>query len=1153
MNNQLHKFYGWFLWAFLLISVRPSEAQDLASLTRPPVLSSRSTVHTTPDQEEKSRSLKSVLADLESQYKVFFNYDTKLIEKKVVQAEILKEAQQSNALEEVINTFLSPLKLKYKKLQEGYYMIYKESEVRPVRKSEPLSSAARYDGALSSLQSRQMHIPNRSFDKTISGTVTDGESGEPLPGVNILVQGTSNGTVTGVDGTYRLTVEDNVTTLVFSSIGYLTEEVDINGRTIINLTLMPDIKSLSEVVVVGYGAVQKRDLTGSVAKIEGDQLANIPSPRVDQMLQGRAPGVNVTSVSGEPGSRASIRIRGGNSVQGNNEPLYVIDGFIAGTDFNLNNINVNDIESIEILKDASAISIYGTRGANGVILITTKDGSGAIGDRPNISFNAYTGMQSLARKIDFLDGPERAAYGSEYAEFSGESNPFVDESLIANSDWQDLITRTAPVTNVDLSIRGNTEKVNYYVSGNYLDQQGIIKNSGIQRYNVRANLDFQLADWAKLGARINTTYTDNDNNLVDLWSARLALTSFPAYKDNGDFWDENYVQGGPFRNPLADLALRTDQSLTTNLLGNFYLEIEPIEGLTIRSTIGPQLNWNKNNIFESGQLPTRAASQIGGRARIANNFNYQILQENTVTYNKEINENHRFNVLGGFTWQKSITENFSAETDGLPNDGVSYDVLEIGNPETFQINSNFNDPFQIVSWIGRANYTLMDKYLLTVAGRVDGSSRFSGANNQYAFFPSAAVAWRLIEEQFIQNLGIFDDLKLRASYGVSGSQAIDAFSTRAILSPVTLIFNNTQNIGVRRDRPDNPELRWETTNQFDMGLEAGFFNNRLTFELDYYYKKTVDLLLNREIPRQTGFDQRLENIGALQNQGLELMINTVNIDNNDFRWATTLTLAGNRSKVLDLGGIDEINIYNLDQGGPGAKLIEGEPVGIFTGLEYLGTWKSEAEIDQSGYDGLRTVVGGPRFRDTNGDGQISFNDDFFIIGNPEPTVFGGLNNSFQWKNFSLDVFLQGTLGNEVYNEFAQRGFFGRSDQNIYKSGLDRWTEANPTSNIPRAGSVISIADVPSNSELIEDGSHLRLRNVRLGYQVPTGNLSWLNNLNLYVNGSNLFLLTNFRGYDPEATRIGPGSTNEFKSVVRGVIRAEYPNARTFTFGLNANF
>ncbi|WKN44665.1 SusC/RagA family TonB-linked outer membrane protein [Tunicatimonas pelagia] len=1140
----MHKL---LLWLGLIFLASPSVGQArLAEAYQ----------HALASQQKVQHALIPTLNELEQQYDTRFSYDQDLLQNKKVDNAIAGQAKQGQkTLEEILRQLLTPLELTFEQFDEKTYVIYPDNDrvsFEKVKQENPSETSLVMPSAPKIISPTvPIELP---AEQTVSGKVTDLSTDEPLPGVNILAKGTSTGTVTDVEGNYRLTVADDVTTLVFSSIGFETLEEEINGRSMINIALSPDIQSLSEVVVVGYGAVEKRDLTGAVSKIEGDELTNLPAPRVDQLLQGRAPGVNVTSVNGAPGARASIRIRGGNSVQGDNEPLYVIDGFIAGTDFNLNNLNVNDIESIDILKDASAISIYGTRGANGVILITTKDGSGATGGKPNISFNAYTGTQSLLREVDFLNGIERAAYGSEYAEFSGESNPFVDESLIADTDWQDLITRTAPINNIDLSVSGNTENVNYYISGNYLNQRGIIENSGFSRYNVRTNLDFKLAKWAKLGARVNATYTDTDNSLVNLWNARLALTSFPAFQEDGSFWDENYVQGGPFDNPLASLALNADQEIGTNLLGNFYLEIEPIEGLTIRSTIGPQLNWEKRNVFESSRLPSRAASQIGGRAELRNLFNVEILQENTITYNKEINENHRFNVLGGFTWQTSKTEFFSAFTDGLPNDGVSFDVLEVGNPETFRVNSDFRNPFQIVSWLGRVNYTLKDKYLFTVAGRVDGSSRFSGANNQYAFFPSAAFAWRLGDEQFIQNLGVFDDLKFRASYGVSGSQAINAFSTRAILDPSVVIFNNTQNINVRRDRPDNPELRWETTRQFDIGLEAGFFNNRLTFELDYYRKTTVDLLLNREIPRQTGFDRRLENIGSLRNQGMELMVNSVNVDNDFFKWSTTLTLAGNRSEVLDLGGVDEIIIYNLEQGGPGAQLIVGEPVGVFTGLNYLGTWRSQAEIDEFGYDGLRTVVGGPRFRDTSDDGTISFLDDFSIIGDPEPTVFGGINNSFQYKNFTLDVFFQGTFGNNVYNEFAQRGFFGRSDQNIYRFALNRWTEENPNSDIPRAGSVISIADVPSNDELVEDGTHLRLRNVRLAYQVPTENVSWLRNLSVYVTGNNLLLFSNFRGYDPEATRIGPDNTNnQFRNVVRGVIRAEYPTARSFTIGLNANF
>jgi TonB-linked SusC/RagA family outer membrane protein len=839
-------------------------------------------------------------------------------------------------------------------------------------------------------------------------------------------------------------------------------------------------------------------------------------------------------------------------VQGDNEPLYVVDGFIAGTDFNLNNINVNDIESIEVLKDASAISIYGTRGANGVIIITTKDGSEVEGGSPGVSLNVYTGVQNLARKIDLLDGFERAQYGAELAEFSGESNPFQDESVIGNTDWQDVITRQAPITNADLSISGNTSRVNYYFSGNVFDQRGIIEKSGLRRYSFRTNLEFEVSDRFKFGTRINVTHKDIDNPLVNLWDARYTLTSFRMYQDDGTLWDENYVIGGPINTPLANLIFKSDKTFSTNLLGNFYFEYQPVKNLIIRSTLGPQLNWNKRNLFISGKMPSRDVSQLGGRGSISSAYTMDLLQENTIAYALEANKHH-IDLLGGFTWQTSSTEAFSASTDGLRNDGLSYDALQLGDIETFAVSSGFPEPFQIVSWIGRLNYSYSNKYLVTLSGRVDGSSRFSGSNNQYAFFPSGAVAWNLDQEDFVRDLNIFDHLKVRSSYGTSGSQAIRSFSTKALMESSLLVFNNTTSIGLTQNRPSNPDLKWETTSQFDVGLEAGFFDNRLNLEIDYYYKKTNDLLLNRQIPNQTGFSERLENVGSLQNQGIELMINSVNVRTDNFRWSTSLTLSGNRSKVLDLGGVDEIVTYTLTQGGPGSKLLLGRPVGLFTGLEYLGTFKNQQELDDMGYTGLPAVIGGAKFRDTDGNGVISFNDDFDIIGDPEPIFFGGIDNSLQWKNLTLDLFFTGTFGNDLYNEYARSVYFGTTAQNVYGEARNRWTESNPNSNYPRAGATRQESHIPSNSQLIEDGSFLRLRNMRINYKVPTKSTSWIRNLNLYITGNNIFIISNFRGYDPESTRIGPDSSEEYNNVIRGVVSVEYPSARSFTIGFSANF
>ncbi len=979
----------------------------------------------------------------------------------------------------------------------------------------------------------------------ISGKVIDQKNKEALIGVSVAIKGTTTGTITDVEGNFSIQAPATAE-LVFSYIGYISQTVTVANQSVLNITLEEDNKNLEELVVVGYGVTRKSDLTGAVGTVDSKQLQDMPSSRLDQVLQGRASGVLVTSANGSPGARASIRIRGGNSINADNEPLYVIDGFIVGTDFNLNNINTNDIESIEVLKDATAISIYGTRGANGVIMVTTKGGDSFKGGKPNISVNMYRGVQSIARKIEYLNGFERADYGTEFAANSSSADPFADKSEVANTDWQDLVTQNGAITNMDFSVGGNSKDLNYYVSANYFNQEGIIKGTGLERYNLRANLDFKLNPKLKAGVRFNGSFTKSDNDKVDLWAMRLALTAYPSYYPDGvTYWDQNIVQGGALRNPLADIGLRTDFTYGTNLLTTAYVEYNPWKNITIRSTIGPKINWGKTNQFDPGNLPERAAAQQGGFAKINNSFEVDILQENTITYNKDFNENNRLTLLGGFTWQKGSKESFYAQTQGLSINAISYDNLSLGDPLSYRISSDLTGSRQLVSWLARANYTLNNKYIFTGVARVDGASVYSGSNNAYAFFPSVAFAWRIIDEDFMKSQRLFSNLKLRSSYGSSGKESISPYSTLAVLNNNILVFNDTQTIGIQRGRPANPELKWETTDQLDIGLEFGFLNNRITGEIDYYYKKTKDLLLARQLPKVTGFDTKLENVGSIRNQGLEFMLNSINVDNKDFGWKSTLTLSGNRSKILDLAGVDEIIIYSLEQGGPGAKLITGRPVGVFTGVQYLGTYKSQEEITADGNLGIRQVVGGPRFKDENGDGKIN-NDDHIEMGNPEPKIFGGLNNSLRYKNFTLDVFLQGTLGNDIYNEYNQQGFFGLSEVNVYAEQRNRWSPENPTSNIPKAGGIASLSDVVSNSAMLEDGSHLRLKTLKLEYLLPI-NSKVIRSLSVYGVGSNVFLLSKFRGYDPEATRFGTNST------VRGIIRTQYPNAKTFTLGFKANF
>ena len=514
-----------------------------------------------------------------------------------------------------------------------------------------------------------------------------------------------------------------------------------------------------------------------------------------------------------------------------------------------------------------------------------------------------------------------------------------------------------------------------------------------------------------------------------------------------------------------------------------------------------------------------------------------------------VGKNDNLTLLAGFTVQQTQFESSFSRSDGLSNDVTGYNNLAFGaDPTRNQLGSSFNS-FQLVSYLGRINYSLDDRFLFTLVGRVDGSSRFA-PGNKYSFFPSGAFAWRLIEEDFIKSMDLFSNLKLRASYGLSGSQAIDSYRTLAVLNTANTTFGNTIRSGVILGRPENPDLQWETTRQLDIGLEMGFFNNRLAIEVDYYQKTTKDLLLNAQLPRQTGFVSKLQNLGEVENKGLELLINSTNITNKDFTWSTIITVSGNRNKVVDLGGVDFINLVTpAQQGGTGARLIVGEPVPVFTGVNYLGTWKSQEEIDAVGLGGNHDV-GGPRFEDTNGDGEVN-EDDFIVLGNPQPDFYFGIGNTITYKNFELDFFFQGTQGNDVFNSLSQTALFGRPETTKYKETLDRWSPDNPDSDIPRAGAVASLSEIFNNSLMIEDGSHIRLKSLRLGYTIQGSaiGLNGVKGINIYLSGSNLFVISDFRLKDPETSQFGRNSDN----LSFGFSRGQYPSSRIISLGARVDF
>lgn len=985
-----------------------------------------------------------------------------------------------------------------------------------------------------------------SWGQTVTGTVTS-EDGA-LPGASIQVKGTSTGASTDFDGNYSIQADADAT-LVFSFVGFATKEVQVGNQTEINVVLEVD-NALDEIVVIGYGTQRKSDLTGAVSTVSSEAITAVPTSRVDNLLQGRAAGVKVTQSTGAPGAAPVIRIRGGNSITGSNQPLWVIDGIIVGTDYDLNNLNGNDIKSIEILKDASSIAIYGSRGANGVMLVTTKSGSNL--GKPQINVGFYAGTQFVPEKPALLNQPDQIEFTNESARFRNAAEPFPnDPSTYPDNDYFQLLIDEAQIYNGDVSIAGSSESgnVNYYNSLNLFKQEGIIQNSGISKAIFRSNIDIKISDKLKTGFRINYSRLHEDNGVVGYGSLLNILPTQPVYNEDGTYNGFNEVVGAPFSNPVAIAELDINETYTNNFLGSVYLEYSPNEKWIIRSTFNPEVDNTKTNRFWSSQRPDYLEVGQQGSARVATRQTFGWNNENTAQYTTNFNENHDLTVLGGASFQKFETETAYSRAYGITTDATTFNNLGLGSdPTRNEVGSGYSGK-QLASFFGRVNYGYKNKYLLTLVGRYDGSSVFADGN-KWAFFPSIAGAWKISEEDFMKDSNTFRDLKLRASYGRAGNQGIDSYRTLAIMEEASTTFGGTQNPGVVVGRPASPALQWETTTQFDIALEASMFDGRLFVELNYYSKKTDDLLLNVSIPKNTGFTSQLQNIGSLNNKGWEFLLNSTNITNDNFTWKSTLVLSQNKNEVTDLGGEEFIDVVvNQIIGSGQTRIILGEPVPVFTGVNYLGTWKSQEEIDASGLQ--QQVVGGPHYEDLNGDGIIS-NEDNVVLGSPQADLIFGFDNTFTYKNWDFSFFFQGTVGNEVYNLRTRGALFQRGETQKYaEMATDRWTEANPTGNLPRAGSD-SVTQYVSNSEDVEDGSHLRLKTARLAYNFPVDKMGWggVKNFSIYGTGSNLLLVSGFRLIDPETSRFG---NTGLGNIAQGFSDGEYPATLTLSLGFNITF
>lgn len=1023
------------------------------------------------------------------------------------------------------------------------------------------------------------HLPDR--DIPVKGTVKD-ETGTPLPGASVRVKGTDTGTATDANGNFSLNVPSQSSVLVISFTGLATKEITVGSQTTFDIRLDLSSESLNEVVVIGYGTQRRSDLTGAVGSVRAEELQERPAASLNQALTGRISGVQVNSNSGRPGGRANVRIRGFSSINSSNNPLYVVDGIQlpvsnqAQASQAIDYINPNDIVSVEVLKDASSTAIYGSRGANGVILVTTKRGKSGDGlVSYNVDFSVPTigpNFPEVLNAQQFLD-VEDLAY-TNMAKYDPEGwaagrylsrNPALartDPRLFTSSgeplydtDWLKEATQNELSQNHQLGFSGGNDRTTYSFSLGYRDDQGLIKTSYLKRYAGRFTIDDQVKKWLKVGGTLS--YTNQDENLVDQSDqvARSIVEDFPFLPvryDNGVFADNRHYPNAEGRFNVVHRLMDTRFELgTQTTLGSVFSNITFAPGLEMRTILGANIITQENNEYSSRTLNISEQGFAAVRSRKEAFWSI----ENYLTYNKRFGEIHEFTGLAGISWQESNFNNLSSVVRGFATDFFEFNNLGAGslNP---QVGSNRSRQ-SLNSYFGRINYSLMNKYLFTATGRADGSSKF-GDNNKFSFFPSAALAWRVSEEPFLKGNTVISNLKLRTSYGVTGNSEIPSYSSLSLLSSgYAAVFNDARIVGTGINRLANPDLRWEKTTQSDIGVELGLFKGRISLEADLYYRKTTDMLLDAPVPQTSGYGTIRKNIGSMENKGLEFSVNTINFNSDNFSWNTSLNLSTNKNKILSLA--TPADIFGV--GGPNftnpTNIIRiGEEAGSFWGLTRLGTW-SEAERAEAAkfvsYRNGKTIVPGDiKYLDVNGDYAIN-DADRMIIGNGSPDVWGAFLNNFRYKNVDLTLELQYSYGNDVLDMTSHSSEDRQSLANSYASVLEAWTPQNQNSQIAeirdtRAGYVTNV-----DTRWVKDASFIRGRNLLLGYTLP-GALTQrlrLNRLRVYASAQNLFLITSKElNGDPETTPTGGYAGDANNVFSQGMNWHSYPRPKIFMFGLN---
>lgn len=1001
---------------------------------------------------------------------------------------------------------------------------------------------------------------------SIAGSVTSGRADEPLSGASVTVVGTRLAAVTGADGRYAITgVPVGTHRVLVRLLGYAsvdtTATVQEGREAVVDFRLRLTAVELEEVVVTGYGTTTRRDLTGAVASVTGEEFETESAPTItlSSGLQGKAPGVQVTSNTGLPGGGVRVRVRGHGSITANSEPLYVIDGVPAeqGTsstnpqDNPLMSIDPSEIESIEVLKDASATAIYGARGGNGVVLITTKRGQRG---ESRVTIESSYGFQNISKTIPVLGARQFMELTNE-ARLNAGRAPLYTDTEVAEAqtyDYPDMLLRTAQQTNQAITLSGGDVRLRYLLSGSYAYQEGIELGSDFERYGVRLNVDSDVSDRFRVGTSLSITRVARNapaqengslGNSANGIQAAMQFAPFSPPQDSAGRWIKTSPTTEPVPNPLANANELTDLNTTSRLLGSVYAEFDVTPAVRVRTMLGANFQFDKIHYFAPRTI---LAGGSGGEGFLFSSEGRDLTSENTITYHGAVGPGG-VELLGGFSVQTLYDEGVTGWGAEFPTDATG--VFNLGSGSRLLPSNSFSSESALLSYIARANYNIDGRYIFTVTGRYDGSSRF-GENDKWAFFPSGAFAWRAVRDG-----GLFNDLKLRISYGKAGVEPEAPYQSLSQLGVQWYSFGGTEipALATGNTMP-NPDLRWERQTQFNLGADAVFAGSRVTLSVDAYRSVTDDLLLSVAVPRTTGFTSQLQNVGSVRNVGLELALRTINVERSRFTWRSALNVAGNRNRVLDLGtSLDSLgNEMPLEEvlltartgnflGGTTHIIRLGEPLGSFYGYEVDGLWQQGDSCPLT--DPADCTPGEYRIVDQDGDGEITA-DDRVILGYGDPKFYGGFSNHFTYGPFSLDAFLTFVVGNDIINAGKAYGCLVIMQQNERACALDRWTPENTDTDVPRANNARARLFY---SSFVEDGSYLRLQTLTLGYGLPRGLLPGASVARLYVTGQNLLTLTGYSGFDPDVNSMGGDAR------FGGTDIGAYPRARVWNFGVSATF